>query len=332
MKVTFFFRRKRKNHHSIERVFDAVIQHLPGEIDAQNIEMPKSGAGPLSILSNCLTAIRAKGKINHVTGDIHYVSLILPKRKTILTIHDIESILTGNYVKKLLLKKLWLDWPVRRCRYVTVISEATKSKLLELMNVRDDRIKVIPNPVANSFSFRPREDISSKPILLQIGTKKNKNLPRLIGAIKEIPCHLIVLGELNDSQINLLTQYSISYENHVNISDASVHKLYERADLLTFVSLFEGFGLPIIEAQLSGIPVITSNISSMPEVAGDGALTVDPHNEEEIKQGITQLISDKELRKKLIVNGKKNAEKYNVKVITQMYCDLYNQMHLHEGR
>ncbi len=329
MKVTFFFRKKRENNHSIERVFNTVIQNLSDAISTVQVEVPKSGAKPWAMLTNMAFAKKMAGTINHITGDVHYIVIRMPKNKNILTIHDIESILTGNALKRWLFKLLWFKWPIKKCTYVTVISQSTKEKLQEIISIDPQKIKVIPNPVVNNFAFRPREVLNQIPVLLQIGTKKNKNLPNLILAIKDISCHLIVVGSLDNEQKSLLENHQISFENHVNISDDEMKKLYDRADILTFTSLFEGFGLPIIEAQLSGVPVITSNLSSMPEVSGDGAMKVDPHNIDEIKKGIEKLISDTTLRKELIAQGKINAAKYDVHAITNLYVDLYNQLNEH---
>jgi glycosyltransferase involved in cell wall biosynthesis len=96
-------------------------------------------------------------------------------------------------------------------------------------------------------------------------------------------------------------------------------------DILVFPSLFEGFGMPIIEAQAMGTPVLTSNLSSMPEVAGDGALLVNPYSVNDIKDGVLKLIEDSSYRSRLIENGFRNCQKFNSKEIANQYYELYKQ-------
>ena len=98
---------------------------------------------------------------------------------------------------------------------------------------------------------------------------------------------------------------------------------YKRCDMLCFPSFYEGFGLPIIEAQAIGRPVITSNFGAMKEVAGDGALLVCPDNIDEIQQAIEQIIIDEELRKKLVEKGLNNVERYKAENVVERYVEVY---------
>ena len=100
------------------------------------------------------------------------------------------------------------------------------------------------------------------------------------------------------------------FENHVGISDEDINKVYSRNDILVFPSLYEGFGMPIIEANYVGIPVITSNLSPMKEIARNSSLLFDPYKPNDLKNKLILLIKNSELRKKLIINGFINANKY----------------------
>ena len=110
----------------------------------------------------------------------------------------------------------------------------------------------------------------------------------------------MIVGELDDYSINLLKDSKVDYQNYVSVDKQELESLYLESDLITFPSFHEGFGLPIIEAQASGTPVITSNISPMKEVAGEGAVLVDPSLKEDIRSAILELLKNDELTKKLV--------------------------------
>ncbi|MBI1781069.1 MAG: glycosyltransferase [Sphingobacteriales bacterium] len=96
--------------------------------------------------------------------------------------------------------------------------------------------------------------------------------------------------------------------------------------MVLFISTYEGFGMPIIEANVVGRPLITSNLSPMTEIADDSAIKVNPYDELEIKLTVMQLIADAELRGQLIKNGIMNAERYNINIIADEYTSLYQSM------
>ena len=177
------------------------------------------------------------------------------------------------------------------------------------------------------MEYTPKEFNEQNVTILQIGTKKNKNLLRLIEAIKDVDCKLEIVGELDKEQLDALSNNSINYNNSVSISNEELKQKYIEADLLAFVSTLEGFGMPIVEAQIVGRPVITSNLLSMPEVAGDGAHIIDPYSVDEIREGLLKIISDKEYRDSIVEKGRMNAERFSVETITAQYADLYKEIY-----
>jgi glycosyltransferase involved in cell wall biosynthesis len=104
-------------------------------------------------------------------------------------------------------------------------------------------------------------------------------------------------------------------------------RAYENCDIVSFVSLYEGFGMPIMEANAIGRVVITGNITAMPEVAKNAALMVNPLDTEAIKNGILKLINDDNYRNQLIENGFKNVKRFDVKMITKQYLELYEEVY-----
>jgi glycosyltransferase involved in cell wall biosynthesis len=321
--VVLFFRKRNENFFSIENVFNTLFPDLSKLNNIEIFELPFFNSNILNLLKNIIFAKKHSGCINHITGDVHYIALGLSKSNTILTIHDIESLLKGNPVKRFIHKLFWIKIPIRHVKYVTVISNATKTKLLEQVTVNPEKIIVIPNCVFPKFTFSSYIFNNSCPTILQVGVTQNKNLESLSYALVGINCKLVILGNLNPSQIVLLNKLHIVYENYSNLSQNDVVELYRKCDLVTLISFYEGFGLPIIEAQATGRPVITSNISSMPEVAGNGALLVNPYDISEIRNAITDIINKPYLREELIKNGLENIKRFRPEEIAKKYSELY---------
>ena len=324
--ITFFFRKPQAGVFSIEELFKTVQKELPAEINFNNYFLSKKGANIQILWANGKEAASHQTDVNHITGDVHYIAPFLVKDNTILTIHDLRPLFRGNIIKRKLIKWLWFSIPVHSVRYITVISQATKEELIKHVGVNPEKIKVIPNCVSKEFYYRPKEFNKEEPRVLHIGTKENKNLERLIEAVAGVPCILTIVGRLTSLQIKLLTKHNVIYENKFDLSFQEVVEAYRKADLISFVSLYEGFGLPIIEGQATGRPILTSNISSMPEVAGEGAFLVNPYNVEDIKNGLIKLMSDKDLSKELVNKGFENVKRFEASAVAAQYAQLYNKI------
>ncbi len=288
--------------------------------------MSKVGVKPQLLLANGKKAANNQGLVNHITGDVHYIASFLPKKRTILTIHDLRPLFRGSLLKKKLIKLIWFTIPVRSVKYITVISEATKSELIKEVGVKPEKIRVIPNCLFPQFIFSAKEFNREKPRILHLGTKENKNLERLIMAIKGIPCHLRIIGKLSPEQTLMLTEHNVDYSNGFNLPSEQVVEEYRESDLISFVALYEGFGLPIIEAQATGRPVVTSNVSSMPEVAGESALLVDPCDVVEIRKGILTVIENKEVRERLVAKGLENVKRFRPEAVAAQYAEIYREI------
>jgi glycosyltransferase involved in cell wall biosynthesis len=123
--------------------------------------------------------------------------------------------------------------------------------------------------------------------------------------------------------INLLTK-KVRFLENVSNEDLSV--LYQQASFLVYASIYEGFGIPIIEALSSGIPVISSNISSMPEAVGKGGLLIDPLNIEDIKNKMEMLSNDQQLRYNLVKESHQHLKKFEIQQISQKYLEFYRKI------
>ncbi|MGC1631001.1 MAG: glycosyltransferase family 1 protein, partial [Gelidibacter sp.] len=280
----------------------------------------------LNRVMSCFEVLNHKGDINHVTGDIHYVTYFLPKSKTLLTIHDLAPLKTSTGIKHGVLKFFWYQLPIWSVKYITVISEFTKMELTESVQINPDKIRVVPNPVPVGIEFQPKNELSSTPVLLQVGTAYNKNLEGLIEAINGLKVHLRIIGTLSNAQKQLLSESTIQYTNINNLSYKEVLEEYALCDIVCFATFYEGFGLPILEAQATGRPIITSDRCAMPETAGNGALLIDPKDSNNYRQAIQTLIADESKRNDLVQKGQINIKRFSAEAIANQYLELYKSM------
>lgn len=329
--VTYYQRKPQQNNFSIERLFNDIRKGMCNNISYRIHICKYVSRGVFRRLLNCVAAIFDQSDINHITGDVHYLSFLLPKRKTLLTIHDCVSLERLKGTKRHIFYILWYWLPVKRVSIITVVSESTKRELLRYVKCDSSKIRVVLNCISDDFKPAPKKLNRDMPVLLQMGTGYNKNLPRVAEALSGILCHLRIIGNLSKEQTDKLDACGIRYSSVANLTDADIVKEYIKCDALIFVSTYEGFGLPIVEANATGRPVITSNILSMPEVAGNAACLVNPFDINEIRNGVLKVLTDEQYRKSLIDNGYVNAHRFKQTCISNRYLELYNELHLHNS-
>jgi glycosyltransferase involved in cell wall biosynthesis len=326
IQVTYFFRKPFRDYFSIEELFGFIQQGFGTEVIYQNYYLSRFSKGLKNRFLSCLEVISKQNQINHITGDIHFVAAFMKKKRTVLTIHDLEVLKRLTGISRQVVKFFWFTMPAWRVKYITVISEFTRQELIRLTSIKPEKIMVVHNCVSPAIQAVPEHFNAAQPTILHIGTAHNKNLERLIEALEGLPVKLIILGNLRDHQKELLVKHHLTYENRFNLAYSEVIQLYQQADIVSFVSLYEGFGMPVIEAQATGRPVITSRVTSIPEIAGDGALLVNPEHTAEIRTGIERLIEDDEFRKELIQKGFKNVERFKPEAIALQYQKIYERM------
>ncbi len=325
-KVVYFFRKPFTDYFSIEELFGFIQSGLPDNIAYSNYYLSKTSKGFLNRIKSCFEVIPQQGQVNHITGDVHFIAFLMHKKRTILTIHDLEVLKRLSGFSRFIVKLVWFTLPAQRVRYITVISEFTKQELLKMIRITPEKIVVVHNCVSPEITYKAYTFNAEKPNILHLGTAHNKNLERLIEAIDGMKVKLTVLGHLRENHKQLLLKHKIDYVNYFNLPYSEVIKQYELADIVSFVSLYEGFGMPIIEANAVGRPVITSNRTSMPEVAGDAALIINPESVEEIREALTKLITDASLRNDLIEKGQKNVQRFRPATVAAKYAALYQSI------
>jgi glycosyltransferase involved in cell wall biosynthesis len=277
---------------------------------------------PTVIPSKWLTRIWHRANvsfpINLLIGDVdlyHATDFVLPPlskgTKSVLTVHDLSFVRVPESASPKL--KRYLDYivplSIKRAEHILADSQATKDDIVDLYSTSPDKISVLLSGVDTRFqpSNQPIETISrkynfpQKPYVLCVGTvQPRKNYERVITACRSLldeglDFNLLIAGGKGwlDAPI-YQTIESLNMSQYVHflgfVDDADLPALYTHAQCLAFPSLYEGFGLPILESMACGTPVLTSNISSLPEVAGDIAITVDPYNIDAIHDGIRQLM------------------------------------------
>lgn len=311
---------------SIEELFCTVSGAFPPWVKATQASAPHARADLRSMVGN-LRWMRSLGPCDvlHLTGALHYAALGSRRDPLVLTIHDLRFIDEARGLRRFWFWLWWLYLPCLRATRVTVISEFTKQRLLAVGRVHPAKVRVIPNCVAPEFAAASKPWPADRARLLQVGTTENKNLARVIQACSGLAVRLCILGRLSESQRAQLSGHGVEYEDHQDLSKEQVVALYQSCDLLVFVSTYEGFGMPILEAQAVGRPALTSDISPMRDVAGDGALMVDPLDVAAIRSGLVRLLEEPALREQLVHDGFRNVTGYSAESVAMQYADLYRE-------
>lgn len=224
-----------------------------------------------------------------------------PGLKTVITAHDLgsEYLPQMHQIKQKLYLSFMQKYQLKTATKIIAVSKATKEDLVKKINIKPEKIKVVYEGF-NEKLFKPiTYNLKPKTYFLFVGTvQPRKNLERVIKAVSQTNVNLIIAGQKGwlSEEIYALPK-KLGIEKRVKflgyVPDEKLPALYSSAIALVFPSLFEGFGLPILEAQACGCPVITSNVSSMPEIGGKGAIYVNPYDIDDIVRGMIEIQNSK---------------------------------------
>lgn len=275
-------------------------------------------------------------KIPRNTGLIWSPNFIIPvlsKGKVLATVHDVFHLAMPEYLSKSVqVSARAFYWILRRrADKIICVSHFTARELIRFIKIPEEKIQVIYNGVDRSwFDVRPKGNPYDKQYLLFVGNvKPHKNLSALLKAFSmlkdKIDHDLVIVGKREgfltpDYNLeNAINNYNLHERVHFTgyIEDDLLKQYYVFADALVFPSLYEGFGLPPLEAMACGCPAVVSNAASLPEVCGDAALYFNPYKPEDIADKILLLLNNDNLRVDLTKKGKEHARQYNWKKTAQ---------------
>lgn len=278
-------------------------------------------------------------KLNRENLDLvhfpHFNVPILYNKPYIVTIHDLTlSMFPGQKMTKWYHRagyNLTIKNAIKKAKKIIAVSKNTKKDLIKILKAPAKKITVIYNGLSPKFKIIPAHKSASSstnftPFLLYTGVwRSHKNLPRLIEAFKILKTKtlnnlkLIITGnpdphypEINNTVKKLRLQKDVIFPGLVG--EKELIKLYNQAGIFVFPSLYEGFGLPPLEAMACGTPVAASNSSSIPEICGkENAIFFDPHKVNDIAEKLDLLYKNKDLQEKLIRNGLAHSAKFSWK-------------------
>lgn len=294
--------------------------------------------------------------IETITGPVdlyHATDFVLPPTRrgarTLLTVHDLSFVRVPSAASPPL--KAYLDAvvppSVEAADHILADSEATKTDLIELYRTPADKITVLYSGVNPRFqrvvdadglqSMRLKYGLANTSYVLSVGTvQPRKNYSRVVEALAALRqmghcLHYVIAGGSGWLEDELeATIERTGMGDYVRllglVDDANLPALYSGARMLAMASLYEGFGLPVLEAMACGTPVITSNLSSLPEVGGDAALLVDPHDSEAIREAILRLETDAATRTRLIKAGYQQAERFSWERAARQLKAIYDDI------
>ncbi len=279
------------------------------------------------------------------TGPLHlfhapdfFLPPVRRQTRTVVTIYDLSFVRQPETVMPGMMQHLteWVPRSVAQADHVIAISEATRQDLIELYQTPPAKISVLYPAVTSDFqpltnpqelaAVRHKYGLGENPFILSVGTlQPRKNYQRLIQAFAQmgeinnpngsLPLRLVIVGSKGWQYEQIFAEVTkLDLTNRVHflgfVADSDLPTLYNAASLFVYPSLYEGFGIPALEALACGIPVIASNLSALPEVVGEAGVLVDPYHVDALAAAMTRLLGDADLKLRLRAAGLAQAAKF----------------------
>ena len=283
----------------------------------------------------------ARDEIDLFHGLSNEIPTGLAKRgiPSVVTIHDVAFHTFKDMYRwhdRMIYHQKW-KYACRHANHIIAISESTKADIIRFFEVPEDKISVIYQP-ANKVYYEENVQIkNANPYMLYVGSvNSRKNLLGIVKAMELLPADLQIPltivgggGSYKRQVEQYIEEHHMEHLFHWTsaIDSVSLKQLYANATLFLYPSFYEGFGLPVVEALLSGCPVLTSNTSSLPEAGGPCSMQIDPRNIEEIRDGIVRILTDDSLRRQMIEGGRQYAlDKFHPETIAGQLAKMYEKM------
>lgn len=356
MKISIFRRPQRDESTSMTVYADNLILNLPETIDVSDIYPKKLNLpffGNLGRFGRYVDqyviypsiAKKNQGDVNHII-DHSYASIInaLDKKKTIVTCHDLIPLKHPESTSRK--GRFFFKYNVRamtKARRIIADSAQTKRDVLKFTDYLSENISIIPLGISEKFkpfdkkiiADKKRElGLEGKKVIIHVGAgAPYKNVSLIIRALNIVETigsdiKFLKIGPFLDKEKELIKK--IDLEKHIiNIEYVPNDELpiyYNLADVFVFPSVFEGFGMPPIEAMACGTPTIVSNVPPLNETVGDAQIMVEPFNPEELAEKIINVLTDKELANKMSVAGMKRAKKFSWKNTADLTAKVYEEV------
>jgi len=298
----------------IGKLYREIMLRKPAHVDPLFV---KSQMG----LGNLFSPLMLANEVRKTGAEVFYSPSFMPPMYSripfVFTIHDLMHLFYYSKWHKLYYRQVLAKLATKARRIITV-SQFSKEQLVSLLGIPEHLIAVIYNGVDERFHQNTTAYFSEQPYFFYIGNRrKNKNLPRMLTAFSraEIPEEFLffISGNADLSLSEHINRLGIAHRVRFlgHIAERDLPALYSGAFATLYVSLMEGFGLPVIESMASGTPVITANVTALPEVSGGAALCVDPFDTEAIAHGIERLVSDQTLYRHYVQLGYTRSREFS---------------------
>jgi glycosyltransferase involved in cell wall biosynthesis len=296
--------------------------------------------------SNIYSESNQEKSINAIKGwnfDVFHPSYYYPyfiesikHKPLIVTVHDLIIEKFPEFFPNDRITSKNKELVIKRADRIITVSETTKMDLLDIYNISEEKVKVVylGNSINQTYLNQPCSLQLPERYLLYIGARGSyKNFIFFVEAIKKVL--------LNDPDLKLICvgfpftaseseYFKISGINNnlitIFVDDSLLAHLYSKAIAFVFPSLYEGFGIPVLEAFSCGCPCLLSNVSSLPEIGGDSAIYFDPHSSESIRETVERIVENKELRQELDRKGREQLKKFSWETTASQTVDIYKMV------